>query len=183
MNPITVLIVDDDKNSLHLSYSAMSQLVAPENIHCAENAAQTLDILKTHKIDLAFLDIDMPDTNGFSIAISLFLGAFVSLGVGIYWICSNLFSILQQMVLNMVIKPEKYIDYEDLAASKKELAAIENVGAGVSKEDKKREKADYKRFFSIANKHVVFYSEKSGFYKYFEELLHSLLAKSNLVIH
>ena len=47
MNPTTVLIVDDDKNSLHLSYSAMSQLVAPENIHCAENAAQTLDILKT----------------------------------------------------------------------------------------------------------------------------------------
>ena len=34
-------------------------------------------------------------SNGFSIAISLFLGAFVSLGVGIYWIASNLFSILQ----------------------------------------------------------------------------------------
>lgn len=68
MNQISVLIVDDDKNSLHLSYSAMSQLVVPENIHCAENAAQTLDILKGKKIDLAFLDIDMPDTNGFSIA-------------------------------------------------------------------------------------------------------------------
>ena len=52
MNPITVLIVDDDKNSLHLSYSAMSQLVAPEYIHSAENAAQTLDILKSQKIDL-----------------------------------------------------------------------------------------------------------------------------------
>ena len=122
-------------------------------------------------------------TNGFSIAISLFLGAFVSLGVGIYWICSNLFSILQQMVLNMVIKPEKYIDYEDLAASKKELAAIENVGAGVSKEDKKREKADYKRFFSVANKHLVFYSEKSGFYKYFKDVIDYLLEKSNVIIH
>ena len=42
--------------------------MAPEYIHCAENAAQTLDILKSQKIDLAFLDIDMPDTNGFSIA-------------------------------------------------------------------------------------------------------------------
>ena len=63
MNQISVLIVDDDKNSLHLSYSAMSQLVAPEYIHCAENAAQTLEILKSQKID-----IDMPDTNGFSIA-------------------------------------------------------------------------------------------------------------------
>ena len=122
-------------------------------------------------------------TNGFSIAISLFLGAFVSLGVGIYWICSNLFSILQQIVLNAVIKPEKYIDYEDLAASKKERAAIENVGSGVSKEDKKREKADYKRFFSVANKHLVFYSEKSGFYKYFKDVIDYLLEKSNVIIH
>ena len=122
-------------------------------------------------------------TNGFSIAISLFLGAFVSLGVGMYWIFSNLFSILQQWVLNLVIRPEKYIDYEDLAASKKELEAINSLAVGTSKEDKKREKADYKKFFSVANKHLVFYSEKSGFYKYFKDVMDYLLAKSNVVIH
>ena len=33
------------------------------------------------------------------------------------------------------------------------------------------DRAFYKRFFSIANKHLVFYSEKSGFYKYFKEVL------------
>lgn len=68
MNPITVLIVDDDANSLHLSYSAMSQLVPAENIYRAQNAVQTMEILNNQKIDLAFLDIDMPDTSGFSIA-------------------------------------------------------------------------------------------------------------------
>ncbi len=122
-------------------------------------------------------------TNGFSIAISLFLGAFVSLGVGMYWIFSNLFSILQQWVLNLVIRPAKYIDYEDLARSKKELEAINGLAAGVSKEDKKRERADYKRFFSVANKHLVFYSEKSGFYKYFKDVMDYLLEKSNVIIH
>lgn len=122
-------------------------------------------------------------TNGFSIAISLFLGAFVSLGVGIYWISSNLFSILQQILLNIVIKPNKYIDYEDLAASKKELAEISDIGSKASPEDKKREKADYKKFFSIANKHLVFYSEKSGFYKYFKDVIEYLLEKSNVIIH
>ncbi len=122
-------------------------------------------------------------TNGFSIAISLFLGAFVSLGVGMYWIFSNLFSILQQMVLNLVIKPSKYIDYEELAKSKKELEEINSLSEKVSKEDKKREKADYKKFFSVANKHLVFYSEKSGFYKYFKDVIEYLLAKSNVVIH
>lgn len=122
-------------------------------------------------------------TNGFSIAISLFLGAFVSLGVCIYWICSNLFSILQQLVLNVVIRPEKYIDYKDLEKSKQELAGIEGLKGNVSKEDKKREKADYKKFFSIANKHLVFYSEKSGFYKYFKDVIEFLLEKSNVIIH
>ena len=122
-------------------------------------------------------------SNGFSIAISLFLGAFVPLGVGIYWISSNLLSILQQVVLNRVIRPEKYIDYALLAQSKQELAALDSLRAGGSKEDRKREKADYKRFFSIANKHLVFYSEKSGFYKYFSDVMDYLLEKSNVVIH
>lgn len=122
-------------------------------------------------------------TNGFSIAISLFLGSFVSLGVCIYWIFSNLFSILQQAVLNLVMKPAKYIDYKELEKSKKELAEINSLANKVSPEDKKREKADYKRFFSIANKHLVFYSEKSGFYKYFKDVVEYLLEKSNVVIH
>lgn len=122
-------------------------------------------------------------SNGFSIAISLFLGAFVSLGVGVYWICSNLFSIVQQVALNLVINPEKYIDYKALEESKKELAGIDSLSAGISKEDKKREKADYKRFFSVANKHLVFYSEKSGFYKYFKDVIEFLLARSNVIIH
>lgn len=122
-------------------------------------------------------------TNGVSVGISLFLGAFVSLGVGIYWISSNLLSILQQLLLNVVVKPEKYIDYDALKKSKKELAAINSLSGNVSKEDKKREKADYKRFFSVANKHLVFYSEKSGFYKYFKDVIEFLLEKSNVVIH
>ena len=68
MNPMNVLIVDDDANSLHLSYSAMSQLIPAESICRAQNAAQTMEILNNQDIDLAFLDIDMPDTSGFSIA-------------------------------------------------------------------------------------------------------------------
>lgn len=122
-------------------------------------------------------------TNGISVAISLFLGAFVSLGVGVYWICSNLLSIGQQALLNLLIAPRKYIDYEALEASKKELAGMDGLSAAVSKEDKKREKQDYKRFFSVANKHLVFYSEKSGFYKYFKDVIEFLLARSNVIIH
>ena len=122
-------------------------------------------------------------TNGLSILISLVLGTFVPLGVGVYWIASNLLTIGQQMLLNAVINPKKYVDYEALRRSKAELAKINSLSSHVSKEDKQREKADYKRFFSIANKHLVFYSESSGFYKYFQNIIEALLARSNVVIH
>lgn len=81
-------------------------------------------------------------TNGLSIGISLALGAFVPIGVGIYWIASNLLTIVQQLVLNSVMRPEKYVDYEELKKSKQELAAMDSLSANVSKEDKLREKED-----------------------------------------
>lgn len=122
-------------------------------------------------------------TNGLSIGISLALGAFVPIGVGLYWICSNLFTVAQQLLLNHLIKPAKFIDYAALVQSKNELAEIEKLSAGISREDKKREKEDYKKFFKVANKHLVFYSEKSGFYKYFQGCIEELLRRSNVTIH
>ena len=79
------------------------------------------------------------------------------------------------------------MDYADLEASRKELAEIENLGEKKKPfshdPNAKRERADYKRFFSIRNKHVVFYSEKSGFWKYYQDIVLELLKKSNLRIH
>ena len=123
-------------------------------------------------------------TNGISISISLFLGIFVAAGVGLYWIASNIFSILVQVACNAIIPPKKYINYYTLRRSSIEHKRILKLGKMViSKEDKKREKADYKRFFSVANKHLVFYSEASGFYKYFSNIIEYLLANSNIIIH
>jgi YidC/Oxa1 family membrane protein insertase len=122
-------------------------------------------------------------TNGVSIAISFGLGIFVSVGVAAYWIFSNLFSILVQLACNLIMPPKKYVDYEALEESRKELAALDTLGTTQSKELKKREKADYKRFFSVANKRLVFYSEASGFYKYYQNIIQELLARTNVNIH
>ena len=122
-------------------------------------------------------------TGAISVSISLFLGAFVPLGTGIYWIASNLLAIVQLVILNLVIPPGKYVDYEALAQSREELSGIDKLSSNISKEDRRREKADYKRFFSVANKHLVFYSESSGFYKYFQNVIEYLLAHSNVIIH
>lgn len=125
-------------------------------------------------------------TNGISIAISLFLGAFVGMGVGLYWACSNLFSIFVQMVCNLNMRPERHVDYPELRKAQEELARFESElrkKAQVSPADKKREKADYKRFFNVVNKHLVFYSESSGFYRYFKSIVEWLLANTNVTIH
>lgn len=123
-------------------------------------------------------------TNGISIAISLFLGCYVAMGVGLYWAASNVFSILTQLWCNVTIRPNSRIDYVALYRSRKELDELKaKTKIAVSPDDRKREKADYKRFFSIDNKHLVFYSEGSGFYKYFESLIDWLLKHSNITVH
>jgi len=123
----------------------------------------------------------------FSVGLSLFLGFFVPAGTALYWVASNLFAILQLYALNAVIPPKKYVDYEALEESRKELAALESLGEKkklFSKDpNAKREKEDYKRFFSIRNKHIVFYSERSGFYRYYKEIIEYLNKKTNVAVH
>ena len=126
----------------------------------------------------------------FSVGLSLYLGFFVPAGIALYWVASNIIAILQLLLLNLIIPPKNHVDYEALEESRRELAAIEALDNGTKKksffakdENAKRERADYKRFFSIANKHFVIYSEKSGFYKYFENVIESLLKNTNITIH
>lgn len=123
----------------------------------------------------------------FSVLLSLYLGTFVPIGVAVYWTASNLLAIAQLYMLNAVINPRSYVDYEALEASRKELRELQSIG-GKRKlfshdPNAKRERTDYKRFFSIANKHLVFYSEKSGFYKYFQNVIEYLLEHTNITIH
>ena len=123
-----------------------------------------------------------------SVLLSLYLGLFVPVGIAMYWIASNLLSIAQMYILNVVINPKKYVDYKALEESRVALANSKAFGKTdkkdpLYKEMRKREKQDYKKIQHIANKHLVFYSEKSGFYKYYKDLIDELLKKSNVVIH
>ena len=125
-----------------------------------------------------------------SVGLSLYLGWFVPAGVALYWIASNLFAILQLYLLNWAINPKDYVDYEDLENSKNELMALQGIGGSSTKKKiftknpyARRERADYKRFFSVVNKHLVFYSENNGFYKYYQGMIEYILKNTNIVIH
>lgn len=122
-----------------------------------------------------------------SVGLSLYLGWFVSVGVALYWVASNLFSIAQLYLLNMALDPKKYVDYARLEESKKQLSELQQLGGKrhgrEARELARRERADYKRFFSVLNKHLVFYSESSGFYKYYKGIIEYILKNTNIAVH
>ena len=118
----------------------------------------------------------------FMIAFSVYFSFIVPAAVGIYWIAGNLLSIAVMYLVNIIYNPKKHIDYEELSKIKEELLKE----AEEKHKYKARAKSDYKRFCkaNIEGIDVIFYSEKSGFYKYFSNTIDSLLTRSDsLIIH
>ena len=120
-----------------------------------------------------------------SVGLSVYLGTFVTAGVALYWTASNLFAVAQQWLLNIFINPKKHVDYKALDESRKELKELQDINKNHkrTKEQIRKEKADYKRFFSVVNKHLVFYSESNGFYKYYKGMIEYILENTNITIH
>lgn len=122
----------------------------------------------------------------FMVVFSLYFTFIVPSGVGLYWSFSNLFAILQVYLLNAIYDPRKYIDYEAKEKMEKRMRKqkeLDKKQALERKEFKGKEKADYKRFLDTENKQLVFYSEKNGFYKYFQDVIDYILEHSDIIIH
>ena len=118
-------------------------------------------------------------TTVFLIAFSTYFSFLVPAGVGLYWIFGNLFSIPSMYMLNLVIPPKKYIDYESLKKMNEARAEKEREHKAYSA----REKADYKRFFSVENMKLMIYSESNGFYKYYSGMIDYICDHSDIDIH
>ena len=68
MNKERILLVDDQPSAAEASILAISHFIPIENILHVSTAAQAIKTLDGEPLSLVFLDIDMPDTNGFSLA-------------------------------------------------------------------------------------------------------------------
>ena len=115
----------------------------------------------------------------FTIAFSVYFSFLVPAGVGLYWICGNLFSILSMVGVNLVMPPKKHIDFaylEKMEAERKKAEAVHRV-------NRKRERADYKRFCAVQDMQLMFYSESNGFYKYFKGFIDYICTHSDIQIH
>ncbi len=143
---------------------------------------------RIHPLQKEQSKLEKNTTNWLSIALSLFLGVMVSAGMAFYWICSNLLSIAVQALCNVIIKPAKSIDYADLKETSEELEKLNQLSkTDASFRERRRlatrECEDIERFNDVLNKHVVFFSEGSGFYKYFKGAIEWLLENSTIRIH
>lgn len=118
-------------------------------------------------------------TTVFMISFSTYFAFLVPAGVGLYWIFGNLFAILVMFITNTVIPPKKYIDYEWL----ENMKHMKKLKEEEQRKYLKREKEDYKKFFSIKNMKLMIYSESNGFYKYFEDMIDYICENSDLDIH
>ena len=120
----------------------------------------------------------------FLVAFSSYFAAALPTGLGLYWTAGNLLSIPVLGICNMIYNPKKYVDYEALKNMPKETPEEKAAKRAEGKLLSIRSKADIKKFFAPDNKReLVFYSEASGFYKYFKGYIEYILKNSDIVIH
>lgn len=137
----------------------------------AQNKINVLQIAQNNVVKIA--------TTVIMIGFSVYFCFLVPAGVGLYWIFGNLFAIPSMMLTNVVIPPKKYIDYDYLLKTKEQMLLKEKE----HKKYAKREKADYKRFFSVKGMKLMVYSEQNGFYKYYAGMIDYICEHSDIEIH
>ncbi len=118
----------------------------------------------------------------FMIAFSTYFAFLVPAGVGLYWIFGNLFSIPVMYIVNLIYSPKKYIDYKTLNKMKEKAKADQ----AVAKENNKLSRKYYRELCSgdtLSKMRLMFYSEGSGFYKYFQNVIEALLKNSDETIY
>ena len=121
----------------------------------------------------------------FLIAFSVYFTFILPAGVGLYWICGNFFSVLVMFLVNWIYDPKKYIDYSKRPIKVMLTKEEKKTQKQKIKENNQRQNIDNKRFYSESedSKQVVFYSMKSGFYKYFEAIIDYISEQSDIIIH
>ena len=67
LKKLKVLLIDDEPGSLEASRGKLSLYVPEENIHTASNAVEVMRVMNSLPIGLAFVDVEMPETDGFTI--------------------------------------------------------------------------------------------------------------------
>ncbi|HHT43921.1 MAG TPA: membrane protein insertase YidC [Fastidiosipila sp.] len=119
----------------------------------------------------------------FLVIFSAFFAYILPMGVGLYWIVGNLLSIPVLWLCNKIYDPGAYADTLALQQKPKLSKEEKRAERALNKRKRETQKRDKKRFREVKDKRLVFYSESSGFYKYFQGFIDFILANSDETIH
>ncbi|MDR3107036.1 MAG: YidC/Oxa1 family membrane protein insertase, partial [Bifidobacteriaceae bacterium] len=104
-------------------------------------------------------------------------------GLGLYWTAGNLAAIAVVWLCNLAYRPDKHADLTAITPRQR-LTKAERAQRHEQRQiDHRREKADAKRFAAAENKQLMFYSEGSGYWKYFGRPILYLLDQTDLTVH
>ena len=178
-----------DLTFLGLELDAVPSLVNPSTallVPVLSGIAATAFCLVQNAISPAMLTQSKKTNLGmtlFIIALSVYFGLMLPVGVGIYWTVGNLLGIVVVVLLDFLFNPKKlapeaiaYIDAnrktpEELRKEKTERKRL-----------RAREKQDIVRF-RAAKKELVFYALTGGQYKYYKNIIEYLLGNADIKIH
>ncbi|MHC1786950.1 MAG: membrane protein insertase YidC [Christensenellales bacterium] len=118
----------------------------------------------------------------FMVAFSSYFALLVPAGVGLYWICGNLFSIPVMIMMNRIYNPKEYIDYVDLNKLRTRAAKERKTKRQNAKLSRKYYR-DICRNNNLQNISLLFYSEQGGFYKYYRSIIDALLWKTDEIVY
>jgi YidC/Oxa1 family membrane protein insertase len=123
---------------------------------------------------------------GTAIFLTVFSGYFALVcqaGIGFYWILGNILGIVITVLCVIVYPPKKHVDVNSFVRKPK-LTPQEKAEKRQRKlAEAVREREDLARFYGAGDKKLVFYSEASGFYKYFKGYIEYVLDNSDIVVH
>ncbi len=119
----------------------------------------------------------------FLVAFSGFFAYLLPTGVGLYWIAGNLLSIPVLAASNLIHDPKKHGGHVETGHKTRPDRGEKAKIRQLEKDKRQRQKLDRRRFAARPDKRLVFYSEGSGYYKYFEGFIHYILEHSDLVVH
>lgn len=118
MQKLKALIADDEPHALRLVASYIEQVPYLSLVGTCKNAYEVLDVLKDEKVDVAFLDIQMPNLNGIELAQHIggetkivFTTAFEEYAIQGYKV----------KAVDYLLKPFDLIEFMDVAARVREI--------------------------------------------------------------
>jgi len=120
-------------------------------------------------------------TTLFLVVFSCYFAFVCQAGIGLYWIAGNAFGTIITLLCVSFYNPKKYVNVENItinSRTKKEKQEIKKR----KQAEKLREKEDVENFYK-AKKQLVFYSEASGYYKYFKHFIDYILANSDITVY